>query len=73
MKAVIQRVTKSSVAIEGKNVSKIGQGLLILLGIVDEDTQEDIRWLSHKIVNLRIFNDQKGVMNLSISNIDQSL
>lgn len=70
MKAVIQRVTKSSVTIEGKNASEIGKGLLILLGIVDEDTQEDINWLSNKIANLRIFNDQEGVMNLSISNID---
>ena len=55
MKAVIQRVSKASVTVECGNVAAISKGILILLGIVDEDTQEDIKWLSNKIVNLRIF------------------
>lgn len=70
MKIVIQRVSKASVTIEGERVAKIQQGLLILLGIVTEDTQEDIQWLSNKITNLRIFNDEEGVMNKSIKDIN---
>ncbi len=62
MKAVIQRVTKASVTIDGKVTSSIGLGLLILLGIEEADTSEDIEWLSGKIINLRIFNDTEGVM-----------
>ncbi|CAM1373299.1 D-aminoacyl-tRNA deacylase [Tenacibaculum xiamenense] len=68
MKVVIQRVTKASVTIDGNKVANINNGLLILLGIVNEDTQEDINWLSRKIVGLRIFNDEAGVMNTSILN-----
>ena len=70
MKAVIQRVSEASVTIEGKVVSEIKNGLLILVGIVAEDTQEDIDWLSNKIVNLRIFDDENGVMNKSLLDID---
>ena len=70
MKAVIQRVSKSSVTIEGKRVASINSGLLILLGIIDEDTQEDINWLSRKIANLRIFGDEKGIMNKSILEVN---
>ena len=66
MIAVIQKVTQSSVAIEGIKKSSIGKGLLILLGIEDADGDEDILWLCRKIVNLRIFNDEKGVMNESV-------
>jgi len=66
MKSVIQRVSKASVTIEGKVVSEIKNGLLILLGIEPADTEEDIEWLSKKIANLRIFNDEKGVMNNSL-------
>ena len=66
MKAVIQRVSGASVSIEGKIVAKIEKGVLVLLGVEMEDTQEDINWLSKKIVNLRIFNDHNGVMNLSL-------
>jgi len=66
MRAVIQRVTKASVTIEGKTHSTITNGLLVLLGIEDADTDEDIHWLSAKIVNLRIFNDENGVMNVSV-------
>jgi D-tyrosyl-tRNA(Tyr) deacylase len=70
MRAVIQRVTKASVTIEGKIYSSINNGLLVLLGIEDADTHEDIEWLSGKIVNLRIFNDDNGVMNVSVKDIN---
>nr|WP_321229820.1 D-aminoacyl-tRNA deacylase [uncultured Psychroserpens sp.] len=66
MKAVVQRVTKASVTIEGEKVANINSGLLVLLGIVDDDTQEDIKWLSNKISNLRIFSDENDVMNTSL-------
>jgi D-tyrosyl-tRNA(Tyr) deacylase len=66
MKAVIQRVTKASVTIEDVKVAQIKHGLLILLGIVNEDELADITWLSNKIVNLRIFSDEDGVMNKSL-------
>lgn len=66
MRAVIQRVSKASVTVEGKITASIGWGLLVLLGIEDADTDEDIAWLSGKIVNLRIFNDANGVMNESV-------
>jgi len=69
MRAVIQRVTKASVTIDGKINGQIENGLLVLLGIEDADTAEDIGWLSSKIVNLRIFNDEKGVMNISIKEV----
>jgi D-tyrosyl-tRNA(Tyr) deacylase len=69
MKAVIQRVTKASVIIDGVKVASIQDGLLILLGIINEDTQDDISWLSNKIANLRIFGDDDGVMNKSILDI----
>ncbi|MFC4722354.1 D-aminoacyl-tRNA deacylase [Geojedonia litorea] len=70
MKAVIQRVSKASVTIDNKIVASISYGLLVLLGISDEDTQEDIEWLSKKIANLRIFGDENGVMNKSILDRD---
>lgn len=70
MKAVIQRVSKASVTIEGERVANIQQGLLILLGVEDADTKEDIEWLSKKIANLRIFNDDNGVMNTSLLDVD---
>jgi D-tyrosyl-tRNA(Tyr) deacylase len=73
MKAVIQRVTKASVTIEGKINGQIENGLLVLVGIEDADIDDDIEWLSSKIVNLRIFNDEKGVMNISIKDIDGSI
>ena len=66
MRAVIQRVSKASVTVEGKEISAIEQGVLILIGIENEDTQDDIDWLTNKIVNLRIFNDDDGVMNMSL-------
>lgn len=66
MRAVIQRVVSASVTIEGKIYSQIGKGLLVLIGIEDADNEEDIAWLSSKIVNLRIFDDIAGVMNESV-------
>ena len=66
MRVVIQRVSEASVTIEEKIVSKINNGLLILLGIEAEDSITDIEWLTKKIVNLRIFNDKQGVMNNSL-------
>jgi D-tyrosyl-tRNA(Tyr) deacylase len=65
MRAVIQRVSQASVTIDGKVHSAIGNGLVVLLGIEDSDTAEDVGWLSGKIVNMRIFNDENGVMNIS--------
>jgi D-aminoacyl-tRNA deacylase len=70
MRAVIQRVIKASVGIDDKIYSRIGNGLLVLLGIEDADSEEDIKWLSGKIVNLRIFNDAEGVMNFSVKDVD---
>jgi len=66
MRAVIQRVIKANVTIAGKIHSQIGTGLLVFTGIEDADTNEDIEWLSNKIVNLRIFGDENGVMNVSV-------
>ena len=66
MKAVIQRVSKASVTIEDNKVATIDHGVLVLLGIEESDTQEDIDWLSNKIINLRIFNDKEGIMNDSL-------
>ncbi len=70
MRAVVQRVSRASVTVEGEKVSEIKNGLLVLLGVENADNQEDIVWLSKKIVNLRIFNDHEGVMNRSL--IDQN-
>ena len=70
MRIVIQRVTHASVTIEGKVKSKIGNGLLVLVGIEDRDTKEDAEWLAGKIANIRIFNDENGVMNKSVLDID---
>ena len=70
MRLVIQRVTHASVTIEGVLKSKIGSGLLILVGIEDADTDTDINWLAQKVVNLRIFDDENGVMNRSVIDVD---
>jgi D-tyrosyl-tRNA(Tyr) deacylase len=70
MRAIIQRVSKASVSINGCLKASIGQGLLVLLGIEDTDNQEDIDFLVKKIVNLRIFDDANGVMNCSVLEID---
>ena len=70
MKAVIQRVSHASVTIGGRLKSSIGQGLLVLLGVGEFDGQEDIDWLVRKISGLRIFDDENGVMNLSVMDVD---
>lgn len=70
MKAVIQRVIQASVTIDGVLKSSINHGMLVLLGIEEADTLEDIAWLSSKIINLRIFNDVNNVMNLSLKDIN---
>ena len=70
MKIVLQRVKEASVTVEDTTVAEIKQGLLILVGIEPEDSDEDIAWLSTKIYKLRIFNDEDGVMNKSIKDID---
>lgn len=70
MRTVIQRVTQASVTISGQVKSSIGTGLLILLGIGKDDTEEDINWLVKKIIALRIFNDEMGVMNRSIMDVN---
>lgn len=69
MRIVIQRVSEASVTIEGSVFSSIGQGYLILLGVCEEDTEEDVEWLVKKVVGLRVFNDEAGVMNLSIMDV----
>lgn len=73
MRTVIQRVSEASVTVEGEITGAIEHGLLILLGIEDADTTEDIEWLCRKIINLRIFNDEAGVMNRSVMDIDGGL
>jgi len=73
MRAVIQRVTRASVTIDGKVHGQIADGLLVLVGIEDADTAEDIKWLSNKIINLRIFNDEHGVMNISLKDVDGNI
>lgn len=70
MKVVIQRVSSASVTIDAKTVADIQKGLLVLVGIEDVDSQEDIDWLVNKITNIRIFGDEKDVMNLSVKDID---
>lgn len=70
MRAVIQRVTQASVKVEGNITGAIQQGLLVLVGIEDADNQEDMEWLASKIVNMRIFNDEAGVMNVSVKDVD---
>lgn len=69
MRIVLQRVTEASVSIEGEVKSEIGQGILILLGIEDSDGEKDIQWLCNKIPKMRIFNDENGVMNLSLQDV----
>ena len=71
MRAVIQRVSEASVTIEGKKVAEIASGLVVLLGVTDSDTLEDIRWLSNKLTNLRIFNDADG-LNTSLKDSNGS-
>lgn len=70
MRAVIQRVAHAKVTINGKNAAAIKKGLLVLIGIENADTNDDIEWLSNKIINLRIFDDENKVPNISVKEID---
>jgi D-tyrosyl-tRNA(Tyr) deacylase len=73
MRVVIQRVSRASVTVENKITGSINLGLVVLMGVEDGDTDEDMEWLASKIVNLRIFNDDDGVMNLSLHEIDGNI
>lgn len=70
MRVVIQRVKNASVSVKGKQISSIEKGFLILVGIEDVDTKEDVEWLTQKIVNLRVFDDENGIMNKSVVDVD---
>lgn len=73
MRAVLQRVTRASVRVEGETVGQIEAGLLVLLGIARDDTEQDARYLVEKIINLRIFEDEEGRMNLSVTDVGGAL
>lgn len=73
MRAIIQRVTEASCVVEGKTTGSIDTGFLVLLGIEDSDTPEDLDWLSQKIVNMRIFGDENDLMNKSLADVDGNI
>ncbi|MFA6946185.1 MAG: D-aminoacyl-tRNA deacylase [Pedobacter sp.] len=73
MRAIIQRVSSASCSMEGKISGEIGQGLMILLGIEDNDTDEDLTWLARKITNMRIFSDENGLMNKALSDVQGNI
>ena len=73
MRAVIQRVTHASCTVDQQITGKINQGLLVLLGVEEEDTKDDLQWLAQKLVNLRIFSDEQGLMNKSVQDIDGNI
>jgi len=69
MRAIVQRVKKSKVTVDGETVGEIGRGILVLLGVEEDDTQKDVKYIAEKIANLRIFRDESGKMNLSTIDI----
>ena len=73
MRIIIQRVTETIVCVNKQPISSIKSGLFLLVGIEDSDTEEDVKWLSNKVVNLRIFGDEKGLMNLSVKDVSGSI
>ncbi|MCY1528469.1 D-aminoacyl-tRNA deacylase [compost metagenome] len=73
MRAILQRVTSASCTVDNKITGQIEQGFLVLLGIEDSDTREDLDWLAQKIVNMRIFGDENGLMNRSLSDVDGNI
>lgn len=73
MRTVIQRVNHASVKVDGNVVGKIGKGLLILLGVVDDDTEDDIDYIARKVINMRIFSDEEGKMSLSVKDVQGEL
>lgn len=73
MRAVLQRVTEASCSVDGQITGEVGNGLLVLLGIEDADGEDDLEWLANKLFNIRIFNDEQGLMNKSLSDVDGSI
>lgn len=73
MRAVLQRVTQASCTVDGKITGQIEHGFLVLLGIEDADTEEDLQWLAQKIVNMRVFGDENGLMNKALADIDGNI
>lgn len=73
MRVVIQRVLEASVKVDDTEVGQIGQGLLVLLGVAEDDSEEDLNWILNKVLGLRIFSDEKGVMNLSVLDLGAEL
>lgn len=73
MKVIVQRVSKASVRVENKVVGEIKQGLMVLVGFTDDDNEDKIKWMINKILNLRIFDDSNGIMNLSVKDINGSI
>lgn len=73
MRCVVQRVTSSSVTVDGETVGSIGKGLMVLIGVCDEDTEADLKYMADKVPNLRIFDDENGVMNRSVLDIGGSI
>ena len=73
MRCVVQRVTSASVTVEGETVGAIGQGLMVLIGVCDEDGEADLKYMAEKVPNLRIFDDENGVMNRSVLDIGGSI
>lgn len=73
MRAVIQRVSSSSCSVEGVVTGEIGQGFMVLLGIEDSDREEDLAWLAQKIVNLRVFSDENGLMNKNLADVNGNI
>ena len=70
MRVLLQRVSEASVEIEGRINAEIGKGLLVLVGVCNDDTEDDIEWIAHKITQLRVFDDENGVMNKSVKDVD---
>src|ERR1700761_6100073 len=73
MRAVIQRVSEASCTVDGETTGQIGTGFLVLLGIEDADTTEDLQWLAQKIVNMRVFGDEEGLMNKALADVDGNI
>lgn len=73
MRAVIQRVTQASCMVDGESTGKIDQGFLVLLGIEDADTEDDVQWLAQKITGLRVFSDENGLMNKALADVDGNI
>lgn len=73
MRAVVQRVKKAKVSVEGEEVSSIGPGLMVLVGVTDEDTKKDMEYIGNKIMGLRVFDDENGVMNVNVADSEKEI